>query len=301
MIQLLDDKLGDFTDICNMSLRNSLTIAFTFAIGILLKKLGWSLGVLVLYVSLILVFFSGIRNFLKEKNTLNFLSLVLTSLLYLLSILLIQYKIRPDVADGWIAFSSIVIAMSLINWWKKVPAISLTIFPLAINLLAGFMDYRTFHNTFHSVPFEAYIRSKYTYTERGIADNLITKYGNPSKEIAVVFFDKAEKEFQAGNPVKAIEWMNKAIDADPFLSDYYDKRGYYKLSSRTLEMPNVYDALKDFDRAFNLDQSNSSALFHHAQCLSIMNVKEKACLELMEAKRLDPTLDISDLENKSCK
>lgn len=284
-----------------MSLRVSFLIAFVYSAGLMLKKMGLSIGSMLLYVSVAIVFVMAIRYSLKDKSAIHILKLAGIFLIFLSSVGLIQYYFRADAADGWIAFAVLVISIFLFRTSKFLPTLVLIFLPLSVTLLAGFTDARTFHNIFHQIPYESFIRGKYTYTNRNWADQLIDRYKKPNAEKARMLIDQATAEASTNNNAFAAELFDSAIDFDPDNSVNYDKRGLFKLSVYGFEQANIYNALKDFERAIKLDSTNASALFHHAQCLAIMNVTERACMEYHKAVSIDSTVAFPDFENKYCK
>ena len=87
---------------------------------------------------------------------------------------------------------------------------------------------------------------------------------------------------------------------DPTVSAYYDKRGFFKLSTNLMDKAHIFPALKDFDRAVQLDPQNAVALFHHAQCSGIVISPDAACSEFTKAKSMDPSLEIENFRRRYC-
>jgi tetratricopeptide (TPR) repeat protein len=285
-----------------MSLRHTILISFVFAAGLLMKKAGWGIGTGVLYFSVFLILFYAIKFlFINKKAIVKFPVFIISVIPFLLSIAVIQYRIRPDIADGWLAFAALMLAFILLRYWKPLPAITLTILPLIVILCAGFTDYRNFHNTFHSLPFETFIRNKYTYTERTIADLIIQKYQVIEKEKADLLMQKALAAISEQDLKTASENLNAAIDLDPTNAEYYQTRGYLKFSNTPLEnRENLYAALKDFRRSFDLDNKKASALFLHAQVLGLLNQGRLSCKEFRLARSMDTTLNTAEFEKRYC-
>ncbi len=271
-----------------------------FLLGILLKRAGYAFGVFFLDLTIVLIAYWSARYFIRHKKRSGFYPFMLIMIIYLTAIGLLQYKFRPDAADGLIITGSVIIGILLLLVHSTRSAIVVTLLPMSVILIAAFTDARTFHNTFHSVPFESYIRGKYTFTQRVIADSIIDHYKKPDKVKAELLILQAGKENENDMIEEAARDYNLGIDADPDNANGYNQRGYFKLSRNSLDMPNVYLALKDFERALTLKPDFAEALFHRGLCYSIMNGKDRACSDFRRAKELNPKLDVEEELEKNC-
>lgn len=284
-----------------MPLRHAFLIALIFLAGVFMKKAGWAVGSMSMYLAAVLTLLAGLRYVIKYKDGSRIIPPALASLFMITAAFQLQYRFRPDVADGWICFIALMLCIGLLRMKKPASSIALTAIPLTTIIIAGFSDMRTYHDIFHSRPFEAFIRSKYTFTERTIADSIVSRYTLVNKDKAVELMTEA-KQMEKERMENALLIFDRSIDADPFNSTHYDLRGYYKLSTFSIERKeNLYDALKDFQRAVDLDSTNGQAQFHRAQVYGLLGRGKLACEGFKKAKSIDPELNTETFEKRYCR
>ena len=77
----------------------------------------------------------------------------------------------------------------------------------------------------------------------------ITSCGTDKKEESIKFFKRGNVKIKEGEYPDAVHWFDESLKQDPKFADAYNNRG---LAYQKIEK--IEDAIKDFDKAIELDR-----------------------------------------------
>ncbi len=271
--------------------------------GLILKKIGLGLSVLLTFSAILLFSIEMIRSARSKNHH----KLVQTSLyivfciFFFIAFALLQYWI-PNIQFGfeiWIGWILYSIIFFLKAKFGKTQIVLWCIISFLLTSSA-FMTPRNYHNFYRASYYEDYMRRHYTEVEMGIADMYIDKYKEPQKEIAHDLYIKAKEAQKIKDNDLALELYNAAIDKFPDDEQMYYDRGYFKLSRLELSSDVALGAVKDFDRAIKLNPTFSQAYLSRALALSYLGKHLRACYDYTLAKNLNPKLNVEEGLKKNC-
>lgn len=278
-------------------------LLFLFIAGVILKKCGFGLSIVLTLSSSVLLCIEMIRSaFSKNHN--RFLQTVIYSIFgifFFISLAQLQYWI-PNLAHAfeiWIAW----VIFTLLFFWKAAygkTQLSLWFILTALLSSAAFMNPRTYHNFYRASYYEDYIRRHYTEMEIGIADNYIDKFKDTEESVARALFEKGKIAQKEKDNDLALELYNAAIDRYPDDAKMYFDRGSFKLSRLELNSDVAISAIKDFDRAIKLKPDYDAAYLNRGMALSYIGRHLRACYDFHIAQSLNPKLVLGDIKKRNC-
>ncbi len=284
--------------------RRKILIA-AFILGLILKKCGIGLSVLLTLPAVILLSVELIRSsFTNDHN--NRLQLLLASFLstfFLIALAQLQYWIPPlhfalEIWILWIIFSIFYIIKSEYGWTQ------ITILIIASFLLssAAFMTPRMYHNFFKASYYEDYVRRKYTELYSDVADMYIDRYKSksPDKIKANKLYLEAKEAQKNKDNDKALSLYNESLDIYPDDANVYFDRGYFKLTRLELNSDIAYNSVKDFDRAIKLNPNFANAYLQRALAISYVGRHWRACQDYTKAKELNPKFNVEEGLRRNC-
>ena len=236
--------------------------------------------------------------FLSKRSDKKGIEILIVGSIYFLAVAEIQYKIRPDYADSILAMITLAFCIFLIVR-KYTTGLFYVLYPVLLIFSAAVLNYREYHNLYHAVPFESFIRGKYTLTESELADKYIDFYKLPDTASARENFNSAVLFDGEDDLAEAGKYFDKAIDLNPDNAVYYDRRGLFKLGRNELISANIFAAMKDFNRSIKLDSTFGQAYFHRGQCYQLLSVPVRAINDFRRSMQLDPTIDANN-EIRDC-
>ena len=185
-----------FSQGMNRSARRKVLIT-TFIIGLILKKAGIGLSVLLTFPATVLLGIPPLR--------------------FALSFWIC-----------WIIFSIIYFLRGKYGWSQ------MTLWVIISVLLssAAFMSPRQYHNFYKASFYEDYIRRKYTELHSDVADMYIDRYKDKSidKDRANELFLLAKVAQKEKQNDEALQLYNQSLDLNPDAPIVYHARGYFKLT-----------------------------------------------------------------------
>jgi len=277
----------------------------TFIVGLILKKVGIGLSILLTFPSVILLSIELIRSSIS-KNHNNKLQVILSSLFvgfFIITLAQLQYWIPPlhsalSIWVLWIVFSILFFLKGAYGWTQ------ITVWFIVSFLLssAAFMTPRFYHNFFKASYYEDYIRRKYTELNSDVADMYIDRYKDksPDREKAKKLFLEAKLAQKDKDNDKALTLYNQSLDIYPDDPNVYFERGYFKLNRLELNSDIAYNSVKDFNRSIKLDPNFANAYLQRALAISYVGRHWRACRDYNKAKELNPKLNVEEGIERNC-
>lgn len=293
-----------FSQRMNRSARRKVLIT-TFLVGLILKKAGIGLSILLTFPATILLGIELIRSSVSKNhnNKLQITLSTLFSIFFLIVLAQLQYWIPPlrnalVFWFAWIIFSVVYFIRGKYGWSQ----ITLWIIISVLLSSAAFMSPRQYHNFYKASYYEDYIRRKYTELHSDVADLYIDRYKDksPDRIKANELFQQAKIAQKEKDNDKALKLYNQSLDLNPDEAIVYHARGYFKLTRLELNSDVAYNAVKDFNRAIKLDPGFADAYFHRALAISYVGRHWRACNDYSKAKELNPKLNVEDGLKKNC-
>lgn len=293
-----------FSQRMNRSARRKVLIT-TFLVGLILKKAGIGLSILLTFPATILLGIELIRSSVSKNhnNKLQITLSTLFSIFFLIVLAQLQYWIPPlrnalVFWFAWIIFSVVYFIRGKYGWSQ----ITLWIIISVLLSSAAFMSPRQYHNFYKASYYEDYIRRKYTELHSDVADLYIDRYKDksPDRIKANELFQQAKISQKEKDNDKALKLYNQSLDMNPDEAIVYHARGYFKLTRLELNSDVAYNAVKDFNRAIKLDPGFADAYFHRALAISYVGRHWRACNDYSKAKELNPKLNVEDGLKKNC-
>lgn len=293
-----------FSQGMNRSARRKVQIT-TFIIGLILKKAGIGLSILLTFPATVLLGIELIRSSISKNhnNTLQVTLSTIFSVFFLIVLAQLQYWIPPlrfalTFWICWIIFSIIYFLRGKYGWSQ------MTLWVIISVLLssAAFMSPRQYHNFYKASFYEDYIRRKYTELHSDVADMYIDRYKDKSidKDRANELFLLAKVAQKEKQNDEALQLYNQSLDLNPDAPLVYHARGYFKLTRLELNSDVAYNAVKDFNRAIKLDPNFADAYFHRALAISYVGRHWRACHDYTKAKELNPKLNVEEGLRRNC-
>ncbi|GAB6018707.1 hypothetical protein CHUAL_000383 [Chamberlinius hualienensis] len=112
------------------------------------------------------------------------------------------------------------------------------------------------------------------------------KQDEPGEREFKIRFCLVEKELKNSNPGRALQFINKALEFRPNSKECYVAR-----SKCNLLLGHLDEALKDADRALDIDRSNVKALYAKAEALYSLGDFESALVYYHRGQNLRPELE----------
>jgi tetratricopeptide (TPR) repeat protein len=288
----------------NRSARRKVLIT-TFIIGLILKKAGIGLSILLTFPATILLGIELIRSSISKNHNSKFQILLSTtfSIFFLIVLAQLQYWIPPLRLS--LVFWLCWIIFSVVYFWRgKYGWSQITLWIIVSTLLssAAFMSPRQYHNFYKASYYEDFIRRKYTELNSDVADMYIDRYKDksPDKERANELYLLAKIAQKEKDNPKALKLYNQSLDLYPDAALVYHSRGYFKLTRLELNSDVAYNAVKDFNRAIKLDPELADAYFHRALAISYVGRHWRACNDYTKAKALNPKLNVEEGVRRNC-
>ncbi|HQW23463.1 MAG TPA: hypothetical protein PLI47_09185 [Bacteroidia bacterium] len=276
-----------------------------FIFGLILKKYGIGLSILLTLPSVILLSIELIRSSIS-KNHNNKLQVILSSIFasfFIITLAQLQYWIPPLHSSLvfwvlWILFSILFFLKGAYGWTQ----IKLWFIVTFLLSSAAFMTPRYYHNFFKASYYEDYIRRRYTELNSDVADMYIDRYKDksPDKNKATGLYLKAKEAQKNKDNDKALQLYNASLDINPDDPLVYFDRGYFKLNRLELNSDIAYNAVKDFNRAIKLDPDFANAYLQRALAISYVGRHWRACKDYMKAKELNPKINVEEGIERNC-
>ncbi len=277
----------------------------TFIVGLILKKAGIGLSILLTLPATIFLIIELIRSSVSKNHNSTFQVILsaIFSVFFIIVLAQLQYWIPPLRFSLffwvlWLPFSALFFLRGKYGWSQ----ITLWIIVSILLSSAAFMTPRQYHNFYKASYYEDYIRRKYTELNRDVADMYIDRYKDktPDKKKAHQLYLQAIEAQKEKDNEKALSLYNQSLDLDPDESIVYYDRGYFKLTRLELNSDIAYNAVKDFNRAIKLKPDFADAYLHRALAISYVGRHWRACQDYTKAKELNPKLNVEDGIRRNC-
>jgi tetratricopeptide (TPR) repeat protein len=205
---------------------------------------------------------------------------LVVSVFFLLGVAFLQYLLPLDnlpiiILLAWILFLTLYLKKILQSGFLLM----VCLFVSFVLVTSALLNPRNFHNLFRPATYEAYIRSKYKESEGALADYYIDKYKSIDKTRSGKFLQEAIEADSCRDFKKALYLYDKSIDFNPDNAMAYHRRGFLKLNGPELDFDAAYSAVKDFNRAIQLDSTYTLAYYHRSVALGYLNRKGRSFLD----------------------
>ena len=247
---------------------------FLFILSLLARSEGIAFGGFLVILSTLLLCLV----ILFQRNMV-FIHRLIIVVFLLLALSVLQYWIPIRSSLIFLPVLLVFLILTFRRVRTQTPVLLLLTALLFIFMSSVLLNPRRFHNLYRYVPYESYLRQRYSLWNSPLADLSVEKYKMTDTLRARQCLEKALAAEAREDFDEALHQLDLSIDADPDNANTYHKRGALKLLRLDIDADVAYSAIKDFSKAISLDPDLTLAYFHRAYAYGYLDEKAMSLVD----------------------